>query len=91
MYIFYLIVLFKKIQRIKIYLRTAFGVSTPFYTSNGQPFQGAMQGNGAAPALWLIISVFLIRHLYQQKVVTSITSPIFKTLLDDSGLPVAKW
>ena len=47
-----------------------------FYTSDGQPFQGNVQGNGAAPALWLIISIFLIRYLYQQKVVSSLSSPI---------------
>ena len=58
--------------------RTAFGVSSSFYTSEGQPFQGAVQGNGAATALWLIITIFLIRCLYQQKVVTSFTSPISK-------------
>ena len=72
MEICYSLVLFKKS------LRTDFGVSTSFYTRNGQPFKGAVQGNGAAPVLWLIILVFLIRCLYQQKIVTSITSPISK-------------
>ena len=56
----------------------SFGMSTPFYSSNGQQFQGAVQGNGSAPALWLIISLFLIRYLLQQKVVTAIASPISK-------------
>ena len=63
---------------MKMHMRTSFGASTSFYTSNGQPFQVAVQGNGADPALWLMISVFLIRYLYQQKVFTSITSPISK-------------
>ena len=63
---------------MNIYLRPEFGVSTDFYTSDEQPFEGADQGNGAAPELWLIISIFLIRHLYQQKLVTSITTPISK-------------
>ena len=61
-----------------MHLRTAFGVSASFYNSNGQTFQGTVQGNGAAPALWTISSVFLIRHIYQQKLVTSITSSISK-------------
>ena len=74
----YILVLLKEIQSMKIHLRTAFDVSSSFYTSNVQPFQGAIQGNGASPALWLITSVFLSRCLYQQKVVTSITSPISK-------------
>ena len=78
MEICYLIVLIKKNQSMKMHLRTAFGVSTSFYTSNGKPFQGAAQGNGAASALWLIVSVFLISHIYQQKIVTSVTSPIPK-------------
>ena len=59
-----------------MHLRTAFGISSSFYTSDGQPFQGAVQGNGVAPALWLIISIFLIRYLYQQKVVSGFSSPI---------------
>ena len=64
-------------QNMKIHLRTAFVVSTSFYTSDAQPFQGAVQGNGEAPVLWLIITIFLMRYLYK-KVVTSITSPISK-------------
>ena len=72
----YLLVLFKAIQNMKMHLRTVFGVSSSFYTSEVQPFQGTVQGNGAAPALWLIISVFLVRYIYQQKVVTSTISPI---------------
>ena len=54
----YLLVLFKTIQNMKIHLLIAFGVSSSFYTSEGQLFQGAVQENGAAPALWLIISFF---------------------------------
>ena len=59
-------------------MRTVFGVSTSFYTSDARPFQGAVQGNSSAPALWLIISIFLIRYLYQKKVVTTITSTMSK-------------
>ena len=65
--IFYLLVLFKAIQSMKMHLRTAFGVSSSFYTSHRQPFQGAVQGNGASPALWTIKSVFLIRHLFDKR------------------------
>ena len=32
--------------------------------------------NGTSPSLWLIITVFLIRYFYQQKVVTSFASHI---------------
>ena len=74
----YSLVLFQAIQSMKMHLHIAFGASTSFYTSDAQPFQDSVQGNRAAPALWLITSVFLIRHLYKQKVVTYITSPISK-------------
>ena len=63
----YLLVLFKAIQSIKMHLRTAFSVSTSFYTSDEKPFQGAVQGNGESPALWLIILVFLIRYLFNKR------------------------
>ena len=74
----YLVVLFGTIQNMKMHLRTFFVILTNFYTSNVQHFQGTVQSNGAAPALWLIISIFFIICLYQQKVVTSITNPISK-------------
>ena len=55
-----------------------FWASTSFYSRNGQQFQGAVQGNGRAQSLWLIISLLLIRYLHQQKVVTAITAPMSK-------------
>ena len=61
MEICYLLVLFKAIQNMNMHLRTVFGVSISFHTSKEQHFQGAMQYNGVAPALWIIIRVFLIR------------------------------
>ena len=39
-------------------------------------FKGRVQENEVAPALWIIISIFLIRLIRQQKLVTAITSPI---------------
>jgi hypothetical protein len=48
----YLVVLFRAIQSMKIFLRTAFGVSENYYSGdNNRPFQGVVQGSGAAPAL----------------------------------------
>ena len=43
------LVLFGAIQNMKMHLRTDFGVSTTFYTSDTQPFQDEFQGNGKAP------------------------------------------
>ena len=67
---------FLTMQNVKMHLRAAFDVSTSFHTSDLQPFQDAVQGNGEAPALWLIMCIFLIKYLYQQNIVTSITSTI---------------
>ena len=53
------------IQKMKFYLRTSFGDSDDYYGGGevGLPFQGGCQGNGGAPALWIAISVILIRVL----------------------------
>ena len=61
---------------MKMHLRNTFGVSTTFYTSDTEPIEGTVQGNGEAPAMWLAISIFLIRNFHQQKVFIDITSPI---------------
>lgn len=63
---------------MKINLRTAFGVSTTFYTSDVEPFQGEGQGNRESPEIDFIISIFINWYFYQQKVVASVTTPISK-------------
>ena len=51
-----------------MFLRTSFGISYSFYSgSKEKPFQGSIQGNGAVPPIWLIISIFLVRYLYSLK------------------------
>ena len=78
----YLVVLFRAIQSMKMFLRTSFGVSKDFYSGNeGRPFQGVVQGSGAAPASWMIISIFLVRYLYSKNLTTSISSPITNMIL----------
>jgi hypothetical protein len=54
------------IQNMKYYLRTAFGDSDRFSSSISAllRYQGACQGNKGAPALWLVISVFLVLMLH---------------------------
>ena len=60
----YLTVLFRAIHSMKMFLRTSHGVSTNYYSDKeGMSFQGAVQGSRAAPALWMIISIFLVRYL----------------------------
>jgi hypothetical protein len=57
------------IQKMKFYLQTNFGDSTKIYGGNsiGLPFQGGCQGNGAALALWLAVSVILVKMLHQHR------------------------
>ena len=45
------------------YVRTTFGDSCQFYDSGTDIFQGLCQGNGASPALWILISSFLFHYL----------------------------
>lgn len=74
--IYCLLILFRATQNVKIHSRTAFRVSSSFCASEGHLFQGSAQGDRAAPALWLIILIFLIRHLYYLKAVLRFSSPI---------------
>jgi hypothetical protein len=51
------------IQLISFYFRTAFGDS--YFTFDGTQLsrmQGLCQGNGSAPAAWMLISFILLRH-----------------------------
>ena len=55
-----------------------------------------MQGNGAAPVLWLIISIILVRHLYALNLVAEHHTPVSGLLFslvalvhaDDSDLNI---
>jgi hypothetical protein len=52
------------IQNMKHHIRTSFGAS--YFTMQNEtliPFQGALQGNGASPATWVIISTPLLNML----------------------------
>jgi hypothetical protein len=48
------------IQNMKHHIRTTFGDSTFTMSNDGSlvPYQGALQGNGASPATWVVISAF---------------------------------
>ena len=59
--------LFLAIQGMRFYLRTAFGDSNSFYTCESDtPYQGMVQGNGAAPAFWLLVSSYILLYLKSQ-------------------------
>ena len=48
------------IQCMQVHICTTYGDSERTYGSTERPFQGACQGNGAAPAIWLLISTYII-------------------------------
>ena len=67
---------------MKIFLRTAFGVSEHYYSGdNDRPFQGIVQGSGAAPALWMIISIFLVRYLYSKNLTIQLSTPLSEIVI----------
>ena len=59
--------MFKSIQNMKHHIRTTYGDSSFTMSSEGTliPFQGALQGNGASPATWVVISTPLLNMLRQ--------------------------
>ena len=63
------------------YLRTAHGSSCTFYDCGSDIFQGLCQGNGAAPALWLLISSFLLRFLKHKGCRIQTTSALSRSAL----------
>ncbi len=75
------------IQLMKFYQRTARGDSKTFMGGRGRdnPLQGLCQGNGAAPAYWLIICSVLM-HCYKSRSFGSrIISPISGAVIDFLG------
>ncbi len=75
------------IQTMKFFQRTARGDLTTFMGGRGRDnsLQGLCQGNGAAPACWLIICSLLM-HGYQRKGFGScILSPICGVIIDFLG------
>ncbi len=55
----------KSIQNMKHHIRTTFGDSRFTMSSDGCiiPFQGVLQGNGASPASWVVISTPLLKMI----------------------------
>ena len=75
------------IQTMKFYQRTAWGDSKTFMGGRNptNPLQGLCQGNGAAPACWLIISSLLMHCCSRQGFGSSMLSPISKFLIEFLG------
>ena len=72
-----LLMMFGVIQSMVFYLRTTFGDSSLAYGGlQSVPFQGSCQGNGASPAMWLIISLYLVLLMKEQGHISKVLSPI---------------
>ena len=86
----HLVALFRAMQSMKMFLRTSFGLSKNAYAGeNGRPFQGVVQGSGAAPALWMIISIFLVKYLYNKKATTQLSAPVSRIVIPLAALMFA--
>ena len=69
-----------------MYLLTSYGISSSFYTGSAKnPFQGLIQGNSAVSPGFLLITVLLIRSLYQAKIIKESTLSISKIIYQLAG------
>ena len=75
------------IQLMKFFLRTGWGESARCIGGNILfIMMGLCQGNGAAPASWLVLSSLLVRILRQLGYGTRLQSPITRIFLDIMGV-----
>ena len=67
---------------MKHFIRTAYGDSDVYYTGeSNRPFQGGIQGNGAASPIFIAISCVILQYIESQILGFSITSAISLTFL----------
>ena len=72
-----LMMMFGVIQSMTYFIRTTFGDSNTSYGGKQNvPFQGSCQGNGASPAIWLVLSMYLVLLMKEEGHDTTILSPI---------------
>ena len=70
-----LLMMFGAIQAMQYYLRTTFGDSESHYGGTQEiPFQGSCQGNGASPAMWIMISMYLVLLMHKENHVSKFTT-----------------
>jgi hypothetical protein len=76
----------RPIQRMKYYLRTAFGDLDTFFSNLDTvlAFQGSCQGNKGSPAFWLAVSAFLVLLLHrlghEARIVLAMSRSIFEAV-----------
>jgi hypothetical protein len=91
--------LFGTLQDIQHYIRTSYGDSASSYGTIQIPLQGVLQGNGAGPAIWLVISIPIINMIKAEgfglRCWTAITDEEFHfvcyTFVNDADFIHAPW
>ena len=87
-------VMFGTLQQVRHYVRTTYGDSASYYQGIEYSLQGIGQGNGAGPAIWLIVSIPIINMLKAEGFGFHIRTPISAedvgfvcyTFVDDTDL-----
>ena len=75
------------IQLMKFFLRTGWGESSSYIGGNtSRILHGLCQGNGAAPASWLLVSSFLIKAYKSMGFGARMQAPITRVWLDTAGV-----
>ena len=64
--LYFVTTFFDTIQNMKMCLMKVHGMSTNFYSGQDLPFQGLMQGNGAASQEFLLLAIILIKYLHKK-------------------------
>jgi hypothetical protein len=62
----YVMMLFSTIRDMKHFIRTAYGDSREFYHEQDVPFHGILQGNGAGPTIWAMVSSPLLDRMREK-------------------------
>ena len=91
--------MFTSIRNMKHHTPTSFGDSILTYSSDGRivPFQGVLQGNAAAPIIWVVVSTSLFYILrtagngahFISAMTKESTSIAAFAFVDDTDLPCA--
>ena len=59
--------MFNTIQEMQHFIRTSYGDSDEWYQATSERFHGILQGNGAGPTIWALVSTPLLDRLRQKK------------------------
>ena len=81
-----LAMMFTAIGHMNYSVRTTHGDSRDTVTSRRtHPFQGVCQGNGAGPAVWLLVSLLLIRFMHAKGAVSEFQTAVSRVIVTLMG------